>query len=338
MRTTLKELGEFGFIRKISEGCLIRPQHVVRAIGDDAAAFEPPPEELTLVTTDLLVERVHFLRRASSGFDLGYKCLAVNLSDIAAMGGTAREAFVGIAIPDSCELDYLEDVYRGIKRLAAKYAVNVLGGDTTRSKSDLIINFTVIGSVPPNQILRRDTAQPGDLIFSTGQLGNSRAGLYLVLNNVAADAPEWQFLLKVHVRPEPQLAEGRFLAQQPGVRAAIDLSDGLSSDLAHIIFESRVGARIDAEKIPISDQLKRFCQRFKFDPTEFALAGGEDYTLLVTVAPNQAEDVARQFSARFQRPLYLLGQITPSATMELVRPDGRISPITPSGWNHFKDG
>jgi thiamine-monophosphate kinase len=332
---TLKDLGEFGFIRKISQGCLIRPQQVVRAIGDDAAAFEPLPGELTLVTTDLLVERVHFLRQATTGFDLGYKCLAVNLSDIAAMGGTAREAFISIAIPDSCELDYLEEIYRGIKHLAAKYQVNILGGDTTGSKADLVINFAVIGSVPAAEILRRDTARPGDLIFSTGQLGDSRAGLHLILNQVALDAPEWQLLIQVHSHPEPQLAEGRFLAQQPGVHAAIDVSDGLSSDLAHIVSESGVGARLDAGKIPVSESLKRFCECFKFDPAEFALAGGEDYTLLVTVAAEQADDVARQFSARFQRPLYLLGEITTTGGMELVRPDGRTTPITPSGWNHF---
>src|SRR5210317_424431 len=137
---TLKEIGEFGFIKKISRGCLIRPDNIIKAIGDDAAAFTTAADQLSLITTDLLVERVHFLRASISGFDLGYKSLAVNLSDIAAMGGTARESFVSIAIPQDCPLDYLEAIYDGMKDLATKFDVNILGGDTTSSKIDLIIN------------------------------------------------------------------------------------------------------------------------------------------------------------------------------------------------------
>ena len=132
----LKDLGEFGFIEKIGPGCLIRPRGVVKAIGDDAAAFRSDARLLTLITTDLVVERVHFFRDAASGFNLGYKSLAVNLSDIAAMGGVAREAFVSIAVPSDCDLDFLEDLYKGIKSLAAEVDVNILGGDTTTSKID----------------------------------------------------------------------------------------------------------------------------------------------------------------------------------------------------------
>ncbi|MGD8467951.1 MAG: AIR synthase related protein, partial [Desulfobacterales bacterium] len=160
---SLKEIGEFGFIKKISRGCLIRPENIVKAIGDDAAAFRSDPDQLALITTDLLVERIHFLRDAISGFDLGYKSLAVNLSDIAAMGGTAREAFVSIAIPDDCQLNYLDDIYDGIKDPAAEFDVNVLGGDTTRSKIDLIINIVVQGIVPSTELLCRDAARPSDV-------------------------------------------------------------------------------------------------------------------------------------------------------------------------------
>jgi thiamine-monophosphate kinase len=172
---TLKEIGEFGFIKKISRGCLIRPDNIVKAIGDDAAAFKTDAGRLSLVTTDLLVERIHFLRDAISGFDLGYKSLAVNLSDIAAMGGTAREAFVSIAIPENCPLEYLEDIYRGMKDLAARYEVNILGGDTTRSKIDLILNVAVHGEVAEKEMLCRDAARVGDIVFSTGFLGDRTA-------------------------------------------------------------------------------------------------------------------------------------------------------------------
>jgi thiamine-monophosphate kinase len=153
------------------------------------------PDRLTLITTDLLVERIHFLRNSISGFDLGYKSLAVNLSDIAAMGGTAREAFVSIAIPDECHLDYLDELYNGIKKLAARFDVNVLGGDTTRSTVDLIINIVVQGTVLKEELLCRDAAQPGDVIFSTGFLGDSKAGLHLILNEIDADTKTLKALL-----------------------------------------------------------------------------------------------------------------------------------------------
>src|SRR5210317_2205551 len=205
----LNEIGEFGFIKKISRGCLIRPDHFIKSIGDDAAAFTIEPDLVSLITTDLLVERIHFIRNSISGFDLGYKSLAVNLSDIAAMGGQAREAFVSIAIPQDCPLEYMEAFYDGMKRLAARFDVNILGGDTTRSKEDLIINIVVQGTVDREQMLCRDAARPGDIIVSTGYLGDSRAGLHLILNNIPTDTNDWKALYRAHVAPEPHLHEGR---------------------------------------------------------------------------------------------------------------------------------
>jgi len=254
----LKDIGEFGFIKRISRGCLIRPQNVIKAIGDDAAAFIPTPDEAILVTTDLLVERIHFLRDATSGFNMGYKALSVNLSDIAAMGGIAREAFISIAIPEDCSIDFLDDLYKGMKRMAAEFDVNLLGGDTTRSKADLVINISVLGSASEKEILYRDTAQHGDIICSTGFLGDSRAGFYLITNDIKADSNELKPLIDAHVTPKPYLREGRFLASQRGVHAAIDVSDGLSSDIGHIAEQSNVGIRLYSEKIPVSDNLKKF--------------------------------------------------------------------------------
>ncbi len=334
----LKEIGEFGFIKKISRGCLIRPERVIKAIGDDAAAFTTDPDKVALITTDLLVERIHFLRKSISGFDLGYKSLAVNLSDIAAMGGTACEAFVSIAVPPDCSLSYLEAVYDGMKTLAARFDVNILGGDTTTSKIDLIINVVVYGSVDREQLLCRDAARPGDLIFSTGYLGDSRAGLHLILNNIPAETDRLQNLVHAHLRPEPHLQEGRFLAQQSAVRAAIDTSDGLSSDLGHIVEESSVGATLYYEDIPVSQNLKAFCGQFNFDPAEYALSGGEDYTLLCTIAPAEAERIAGDFQTTFNRRLFRIGEITAEKRMQLIYPDGSAGQIALSGWDHFRTG
>jgi thiamine-monophosphate kinase len=332
----LKEIGEFGFIKKISRGCLIRPDTIFKGIGDDAAAFITEPGYLTLITTDLLVERIHFLREATSGFDLGYKSLAVNLSDIAAMGGIAREAFVSIAIPGDCQLDYLDQIYDGIKNLAAKFDVNILGGDTTSSRIDLIINIVVQGIVSKEEILCRDAARPGDIIFSTGFLGDSRAGLHLILNKIAADTQALKSLLNAHKLPEPHLREGRFLARQPGVHAAIDTSDGLSSDLGHIVEESRVGARLFADKIPVSQELRDFCTRFDFDPIDYALAGGEDYNLLCTITPESADQIANAFTKEFKRPLFKIGKITAEKQIALVYPGAKTRPISSTGWDHFR--
>jgi len=332
----LKDIGEFGFIEKISRGCLIRSDNIIKAIGDDAAAFYTDAGLVCLVTTDLLVERVHFMRDATTGFNLGYKSMAVNLSDIAAMGGTAREAFVSVAIPEDCSTDFLEDVYRGIKDLAGKFNVNILGGDTTRSIIDLIINISVTGSVQKEELLLRNAAQCGDIIFSTGFLGDSRAGLHLILNNIPADSKELKELFNSHILPRPFLREGRFLASQTGVHAAIDSSDGLSSDIGHIAKESNVGVRLLTEKIPVSENLIYFCNRFEFNPVEFALAGGEDYTLLCTVSPDKADDVAEKYLKTFNNPLYPIGKITDPGKMEIIDSSGRAKEFKPEGWDHFK--
>ena len=332
----LKEIGEFGFIKRISRGCLVRPEGVIKGIGDDAAAFRTDSRLAALLTTDLLVERVHFLREAISAYELGHKSLAVNLSDIAAMGGTAREAFVSIAIPEGYELDALEDLFQGMKDLAARYAVNILGGDTTRSRTDLIISVAVYGQVPEDEMLTRGAARPGDVLFTTGCLGDSRAGLHLILNQIPIDTPELKSLLAAHLHPEPHLREGRLLASSGGVRAAIDVSDGLSSDLGHILEESRVGARIQAEKLPISENLRSYCRRFGKSPVDYALAGGEDYVLLLTASAERFGEVARGFQGTFGRPLYAIGEITDSLTMELLGPGATLTPIVPSGWDHFK--
>ena len=332
----LKQIGEFGFIENVSRGCVIRPDNVIRSIGDDAAAFIVAADQVSLVTTDLLVEQIHFIRKKITGFDLGYKSMAVNLSDIAAMGGVAREAFVSIGIPPMCSLDYIEAFYDGMKNLAAKFNVNILGGDTTGSKNDLIINIVVHGTVERNKLLRRDAARPGDIIVSTGYLGDSKAGLHLILNNLPVDSSEMQALYRAHVLPQPHLLEGHFLANQPGIRAAIDLSDGLSADLGHITQQSAVGAAIYASEIPVSDELNKFCATFGFDPLEYALSGGEDYTLLCTLAPEKSEEIRHKFKKEFKRPLFQIGEATDSGRVEIIYPDGTVKPISPAGWDHFK--
>lgn len=334
-RKNLKDIGEFGFIDRITPGCLNRPEGVVRAIGDDAAAFRSSPGCLSLVTTDLLVEGVHFLRDAVSGRDLGYKALAVNLSDIAAMGGTAREAFVSLAVPADCGIDYLDDLYLGMKDLASSCRVNILGGDTTGSQSGLVINIAVWGESAGDRILRRDGASPGELICSTGFLGDSRAGLHLLLHGIEPESRAMEQLLRAHHLPRPHLEEGTFLAGSPGVTSAIDVSDGLSSDLGHLMDESGTGALVRSEGIPVSAELCEFCRRFGFDPVEFALAGGEDYVLLFTLDRHSASRLQEAYREQFGKSFHILGEMTSSGEMVLEKGDGSMISVPRTGWNHF---
>jgi thiamine-monophosphate kinase len=333
----LKEFGEFRLIKKLSDGCLVRKDHVIKAIGDDAAAFIQPEGEVVLVTTDMMVERVHFLRNATSGYNLGYKSLAVNLSDIAAMGARAREAFISIAIPEDCSIEFIEDIYKGMKQLAAGFQVNLLGGDTTGSRKDLVINVVVVGSAPKEEILYRCGAKNGDIIFCTGYLGDSRAGCHLIVNEIEEEPGTFKNLKNAHLIPRPYLMEGQFLARCGGVHAAIDISDGLSSDIGHILEQSRVGAKIYAEKIPISENLKTFCRLFNFDPVRYAAAGGEDYVLLFTAAPDQASKIVGKYRENFSTPLFEIGEITDSNQLELEFPKGKKEIITATGWDHFKN-
>ncbi|MBF0225671.1 MAG: thiamine-phosphate kinase [Desulfobacterales bacterium] len=335
MSEQINTIGEFGFIKKIKAGCLIRKSNIIKSIGDDSAVFSIDSDKVLLVTTDLLIEKIHFLRNKISGFCLGYKSLAVNLSDIAAMGGIPREAFVSIGIPNDCEFDYLANIYDGMKNLASKFDVNILGGDTSRSETDLIINVCLIGIADKKQILYRNSAMIGDLIFCTGCIGDSRAGLHLLLheNNSLL---EFKSLIDAHTLPKPYIKEGIFLASAMAVTAAIDISDGLASDIRHIMEESKVGAVLFKDKIPISDDLKNFCNQFKFDPIDFAIEGGEDYVLLFTVPKNKAYFIEKAYFNMFKKPLHLIGEITSTEKLEIINPDGSIKQYNSYGWNHFK--
>ncbi len=326
---------EFEFIRRIGEGCLVRPDRVLAGIGDDAAVFKTASGDAFMVTTDLLAEGVHFIKDEISGFDLGRKSLAVNLSDIAAMGGVAEQAFVSLAIPNDCAMSYVEELYAGMKSLAGRHGVNILGGDTAGSASGLFISVTVTGTAPEADILYRSGARPGDRIFVTGALGDSRAGLYLILNKIKTNDPPLSALKRAHLRPKAYLDEGRFLAARGGVHAAIDVSDGLSSDLGHIASRSRVGARIHADRLPVSEDLVEFCRRFDADPADYALRGGEDYVLLITASPDRAADIASRYEETFDAPLHDIGEITAEPGVQAIFPDGRTADVTPGGWDHF---
>lgn len=331
----LQEIGEFGFIRRISGPALIRPAGVVAGIGDDAAVFQANPGKLLLLTTDLLVEGVHF-RRDIPPEALGFKSLMASLSDIGAMGGQPLDAYLSLAIPPDLTVEYLDEFYRGLYAAAAEHDVNVLGGDTTSSRQGFFVNVALTGEVSPEQVIYRHGAQPGDVIFVNGTLGDSAGGLEILLNGWPVDTPAAAALWERHCRPRAGVREGQWLAASGAVTAMIDTSDGLSSDLDHLCEESQVGARIEAAAVPLSQELRQFCAQHRRPPLPLALHGGEDYHLLLTATADRVEELVQGYQRTFGQPLYRLGEIRAEPGMELVQAD-RIEPLLPGGYEHFRN-
>lgn len=291
--------GEFELIGWIKEQFEV-PEGIL-GIGDDCAVIPQRDGLETLVTTDMLVEGVHFLMEDIDSYSLGWKSAAVNLSDIAGMGGKPVGSFLSTALPKSVPDSFTEEFIRGYKDISGRFNCPLLGGDTTASKDRLCISVTVLGSCGVGQSLKRSAAQPGDLVCVTGTLGDSAAGLRIILEDVRAAAlrehpdrksyyvhkrDEYErTLVERHYRPVPRIAEGLKLAATTGVNACMDISDGIGSDLRHILEESGTGARVDVRSLPLSAELRNVCARRGWDPDELALDGGEDYELLFTCRP-----------------------------------------------------
>ncbi len=332
----LKDIGEFGFIDRVKPLCQVTKKGIIKAIGDDCAVYKGSGEDkAVLFTTDMLVENVHFLLDQITPFELGYKTLAVNLSDIAAMGGKPLNAFLSIAVPERITVDFLDELYSGIMSLGRQYHVNVLGGDTTGSKNDLVLNIALTGEAEESSLLFRGGAQVGDIIYVNGYLGESAAGLEVILKDVDLDETVKRYLVKTHLLPEVYIAEGAFLAETGDVTSCIDVSDGISSDLGHICRESGCGALLYEEDLPVSDELKVFAETTKKKPLDIILSGGEDYKLLFTVRNNKSDALEKSFQNKFGRPLFCLGEIITGNDVFLRNRGGEERPIKPLGWNHF---
>ena len=329
----LNEIGEFGFIDRIKAGCLIREKNVIKAIGDDCCVFRSTGDLVTLLTTDMLVENIHFIRNAMPPFSLGRKALAVNISDIAAMGGTPREAVISIAIPNSVDVEYLDALYDGMKSMAREFDVNLLGGDTTSSPEHLVINIALVGEEAEDEILYRSGAKPGDVIFLTGYVGSSAAGLDILLNNREIDC--WTELMEAHYDPIPHVKAGRIIAGLKIANSMIDVSDGVASDLGHICFESNVGAVIKEEKIPVTRKFKEYCQKFNLDFEHLTLHAGEDYVLLGTVPREYSDKLEKALKAE-SCGYFPIGRIIEGAGIQIKRGDGSLKEINAKGYDHFK--
>ncbi len=299
-------------------------------IGDDAAVWQPSRNNRSVITTDALVEGTHFTRAAMSARDAGHRALASNLSDVAAMGARPVLATIALGFPPGTDPAWLLEAYDGIAALAARTRCAVAGGDLTRAPA-IVFAITVVGEVRASNLKTRAAARAGDIVAVTGPLGGSRAGLAVAVEHpeLAAE-PAFADVLAAYRTPEPRLREGRWLGASRHVRAMMDTSDGLSTDLARLCAASGTGATI--ESVPVHPGARRTAERTGDDPARWALDGGEDFELLVSVEKRAFGYLATRFRAHTGRELLRLGTMTPNPGLRLA--DG--TPITPTGWDHLK--
>jgi thiamine-monophosphate kinase len=309
---TLQDIGEFELIKKIASHIPSPHSKGVIGIGDDCAVIPMSDTDTLLVTCDTLIEEIHFLKNKISPEDLGYKSLAVNVSDIAAMGGEPKWAFLSLSLPKYTEVDWVERFMEGFQGLAEKYNILLLGGDTTASPEHIVITITLLGSQKKKFIKRRSHVVPGDVIVATGTLGESACALKYILADRDRDNDEElvNVLLRRHLLPIPHLLEGAWLAKLNEVHSLIDVSDGLVSDLTRLASESKVGIDLYVEHIPLAPELIAVCDANKWDPVEFALSGGEDYVLLAAIQNSDYAKIAREFELTFGRPLVSVAKAT----------------------------
>jgi thiamine-monophosphate kinase len=324
----LSELGEFGFIDLIARK--VRPSAAVTiGIGDDAAAFQWQSNCLALATTDMLLEGVHFDLSFCDPSRLGRKSLAVNLSDIAAMGGKPHSFLLSLAIPESISINFLNDFSSGLLEIADEFGVTLIGGDTCASRGGLVIGITLFGEQEEQTIIQRCTARPGESIFVTGFLGDSALGLKLLQEGQG----EGKAVTR-HLDPTPRVHEGLALAEAGLPCAMIDISDGLLSDLGHITKKSSVGARLYLDKIPLSEEYSKYFEADGHERYSLALGGGEDYELLFTAPAYRKLEVEELFR-KFDTPVSEIGEITSIPGIQVISPAGEMVHGIATGYDHF---
>ena len=338
--TRIDKLGEFGLIKKLTENFVLKNPSSLKGVGDDAAVIEPEKDSVVLFSTDMLAEGVHFDLTYTPLRHLGYKAVAVNVSDICAMNGVPTQITVSIGISNQYSVEALEELYRGIRYACEEYNVDLVGGDTTSSNSGMVINISILGKAKKENIAYRNTAQIGDIICVSGDLGAAYSGL-LVLNRGKeqfANDPEarpdltgYDYTLKRQLMPNARIdIVELFKTHNVIPTSMIDISDGLSSEVNHLCEDGRIGAIIDEERIPIHENVKKVAGEFKKEAMSYALSGGEDYELLFTVSPKDFEKL------KLSDSITRIGEIvTPAQGVSFRDKTGTLHPLSAKGWDAF---
>lgn len=338
-RTDISKYGEFGLIDHLTQSISLQNTSSLRGVGDDAALIDNG-KHLTVVSTDLLLEGIHFDLMYNPLKHLGYKAIIVNLSDIYAMNAQPKQVTVSLGVSNRFSVEALEELYAGIKAACDHYKVDLVGGDTTSSNQGLVISVTAIGQGEKEQITYRSGAKVGDIICVTGDLGAAYLGLqllerekqiYISQPDVQPDLESQKYLVGRQLKPEARRDMIDLFAKNKIVPTAmIDVSDGLSSDLMHICKQSGVGAFIEESGVPIHPEAQQMAIKFKLDPITCALSGGEDYELLFTIEEKDLPAV------RLLPDIYIMGEIVPEEDgIKLHTKGGNIHPIKAQGWDHF---
>jgi len=335
----LSEVGEFDLVELASQFNLIHPERVVVGVGDDCAVVRGEGRELLLLTTDVMIDTVHFRRELIDPESLGEKLLRINISDIAAMGGEPREALLCSMLTADLDVSWVERLYRGLNQAAETFGVNIVGGDTSQSPHRLALVLTLTGRVDEGDLICRSGGRPGDLLFVSGTLGGSDAGLAVLTGETVELSPgERDRLTARHLRPEPRLDLGQALAASGVVTAMTDLSDGLAVDLPNICRASGLAAELVTGELPIAPELGRFCRQRDISPQQFALKAGGDYELLFAVEPDRIDQIEKLSECENLPRLTQIGRLTDGEVGEVivVRPDGQREVLKTGGWEHFR--
>ena len=322
----ISEIGEFGFIDAIKEDTLFKPDSVVVGIGDDGAVYRTTDGMDQVSVIDTMVENSHFIiGRTGQWYDVGYKAVASNLSDIAAMGAIPTHLVLSTAIAPSMEVQDLKELYRGIKDICQRHGVNILGGDTVTSKEGMVITVAAFGEIEKGKALLRSTAQVGDIVAVSHTIGDSGAGLETLLQGIQG----YDALKKAHRFPEPQIELGRLLVKHH-CHSLNDISDGLASESNEIAKASHVRLVIDKVKIPLSDGVRQWASEVHKSPWSYAFNGGEDYELVFTMDPTDFKSLQREYPAVTE-----IGTVCQGQGDVLVIDEGTTHLLSPTGWTHF---
>lgn len=337
--TSVGQLGEFGLIDKLTKDFAIVNASTLKGIGDDAAVLDYSGKK-TVVSTDLLVEGIHFDMMYTPLKHLGYKSIVVNLSDIYAMNAQPKQVTVSLAISSKFSVEALEELYEGIKLACKKYQVDLIGGDTTSSQHGLLISVTALGEANEDELIYRNGAKPGDLICVSGDLGAAYLGLqilerekqiYIEHPDVQPELENAQYLIERFLKPEARRDVLAFF-KEAGLKptSMMDVSDGISSDIMHICKQSGTGCEITEATVPIAQDAYNMALNFNMDPITCALNGGEDYELLFTIEPEDETKITGE------EGISIIGQITEREKgFHMISKAGNRHPLRAQGWNHF---
>ena len=324
----IKEIGEFNLIKRMSAILGTPKRTVIAGIGDDTAVLNSPSGKLLLVTTDMLVENVHFSTNTATPYQLGWKSLAVNISDVASMGGEPTYAFISIGFPRDTIVEFVDEFYAGLRDVAEKYSVDIVGGDTV-SSPEIIINISLLGEVEKENCILRSGAKSGDAICVTGDVGGSSAGLEILQRGLSIEGTE------KHLLPQPRVQEGRLLARSGFVTSMIDISDGVASEIHHICEQSKTGAHVYMKNIPISPNVSLVAKYIGKNPYNYALSGGEDYELLFTCRPDKFQFLRERILKTCNMPITQIGKILDASSITIEDESGNVIPLKQKGYDHF---